>query len=310
MTEVGALFCEAILNFDDETDQKADQSERDIRDITSPESLRSLDKPIAGEALLHQTEGLRDQLRASVRFTLSDPNEDHQHHRSKLRQLSSRRLSGIDALEVATETRESVGSILARLGSRADAEPPDREEEPEELAFQVSSSSSIPTRKVPPKRREEMADFSSAGLRVAKRRADVKMRVKKARDGEKRQKQLALEAEALAKKEAAEEARLGSHLAWLFALLPGMLAQLFASLREEDDFEAELRRLEEELEKEEQELLERERQEEEDAEEEWAQELLEEMGYDEEDDGNGYIDRNEVVEAMKALGESLDDETW
>jgi len=41
------------------------------------------------------------------------PDEDaHQHHRSKLRQMDSSRLTGMDTVEVAVEERESVGSNL------------------------------------------------------------------------------------------------------------------------------------------------------------------------------------------------------
>ena len=43
------------------------------------------------------------------------PDEDdhqHQHHRSKLRQMDSSRLTGMDTVEVAVEERESVESNL------------------------------------------------------------------------------------------------------------------------------------------------------------------------------------------------------
>eukprot|EP00435_Cladocopium_sp_Y103_P043606 s1989_g12.t1 len=159
------------------------------------------------------------------------------------------------------------------------------------------------------------------GTQVAAEAEDLKARE------EKRQKQEALEAEAKAKKEAADEEH-KRKVAEAHAEAERQAAERKKALEEElqqksmeeRDMEAELRRFEEELEKEEEERLEKERLEEEEAEEEWAKEMLEEMGYDEEDvqdladqfrffdkDGNGYIDRKEIGEVMRAMGEELDD---
>eukprot|EP00435_Cladocopium_sp_Y103_P046641 s1989_g13.t1 len=134
MTEIGALVCEAILNFD-EDENKTITSPASLRDqlLQHCQSLPNREEVLGmddGEIeslldnIMHQTERLRDQLRTSVCFSLPDEDaHQHQHHRSKLRQMDSSRLSGMDTLEVAVEERESVESILSRMGSRVDTEP-------------------------------------------------------------------------------------------------------------------------------------------------------------------------------------------
>ena len=131
MTEIGALVCEAILNFDEDGEEQAD--------VTSPASLRDqllqhvqslpnredvlrmddLETEALLDHIMHQTENLRDQLKTSVLCSL----EPHrQKHRSKLRDSGTvgSHLSGMDTVEMPDE-KESVQSILSRLGSRADA---------------------------------------------------------------------------------------------------------------------------------------------------------------------------------------------
>lgn len=129
MTEIGALVCEAILNFDEDGEEQAD--------VTSPASLRDqllehvqtlpnredvlrmddTETEALLDHIMHQTENLRDQLKTSVLCSL----EPHrQKHRSKLRDSGTvSHLSGMDTVEL--EEKESVQSILSRLGSRADA---------------------------------------------------------------------------------------------------------------------------------------------------------------------------------------------
>lgn len=172
MTEIGALVCEAILNFDEDENET----------ITSPASLR--DQPLQHcqslpnreevlgmddgqiEALLdnimHQTESLRDQLRTSVGFSM--PDEDaHQHHRSKLRQMDSSRLTGMDTVEVAVEERESVGSILSRMGSRVDTEPKALLDPVQEAAPPAPPAAPAEMRRVPPPRTLRPATQSPRG---------------------------------------------------------------------------------------------------------------------------------------------------
>lgn len=158
MTEIGALVCEAILNFDEDGEEQAD--------VTSPASLRDqllqhvqslpnredvlrmddLETEALLDHIMHQTENLRDQLKTSVLCSL----EPHrQKHRSKLRDSGTvSHLSGMDTVEMLDE-KESVQSILSRLGSRVDAAAEGAEVEPASVP-PVVEAPSAPVPLAPP----------------------------------------------------------------------------------------------------------------------------------------------------------------
>mmetsp|Transcript_124873 Transcript_124873/g.176199 ORF Transcript_124873/g.176199 Transcript_124873/m.176199 type:complete len:251 (-) Transcript_124873:106-858(-) len=90
---------------------------------------------------------------------------------------------------------------------------------------------------------------------------------------------------------------------------------------EEDEYTRQMEELEKELEEEEELRRRKEQEEFEKENEELDRELLEEMGYDEDDiqelietfrmfdkDGNGFIDKHELGEVMKSMGEEYDDD--
>lgn len=129
MTEVGALICEAVLNFEEEEGVTSPESLRDellkhVQSLPEPEEQLGMDDVEIEnllDGIMHKVEDLRDQLRKSASFTLPKPRADEEGKRhSRLRELKTH-LEGVDTLEETREERESVQSILMRMDSAKNA---------------------------------------------------------------------------------------------------------------------------------------------------------------------------------------------
>lgn len=174
MTEIGALVCEAILNFDEDENETItspaslrDQLLQHCQSLPNREEVLGMDDrqiEVLLDHIMHRTESLRDQLRTSVRFSMPDEDaHQHQHHCSKLRQMDSSRLTGMDTVEVAEEERESVESILSRMGSRVETEPKALLDPVQEAALPQEST----PRCAPPPRRQLRPGTQSPRPRTA-----------------------------------------------------------------------------------------------------------------------------------------------